>query len=239
MCVASNARSRRRGSCSSRPLIAEVKNVGDRRGHDHSRAAGALTATSDRDARAERWLPVHRDLGCGQLGTTSSVSVRRRDSCCRRSDHIGLLAAADRQRRQDGGVVLTASPGSASEPDQSPPRTASRCRAAGGHLRLRHPQRDGPLPDHLVFAHRPAGQAHVVGLSQAQQASERISRDLRVSDPLVSADANDVTAKVYRTGACEVHRWYRRGRDSSEDIQRYPARHRARTPPAPRRWWGP
>jgi prepilin-type N-terminal cleavage/methylation domain-containing protein len=67
-------------------------------------------------------------------------------------------------------------------------------------------------------------QAHVVGTSQAQQASERMSRDLRVADPLLSADANDVSAKVYRNGACEVHRWYLGAASQLlEDILRYPA----------------
>jgi len=48
----------------------------------------------------------------------------------------------------------------------------------------------------------------VVGTSQAQAATERISKDLRAADPLVAADANDVSAKVYVAGHCEVHRWY-------------------------------
>ena len=67
-------------------------------------------------------------------------------------------------------------------------------------------------------------QSRDIGVSQAQFAVERLAKDLRAADPLVSADANDLTLMVYRQGACEVHRWYL-GTNSQllEDLQRYPA----------------
>ena len=66
-------------------------------------------------------------------------------------------------------------------------------------------------------------QNRVVGTSQAQAATERISKDLRSADPLVAADANDVTAKVYRSGHCEIHRWYVSGGSLLQDTQKYGA----------------
>lgn len=66
-------------------------------------------------------------------------------------------------------------------------------------------------------------QNRVVGTSQAQAATERMAKDLRSADPLVAADANDVTAKVYRSGHCEIHRWYVSAGKLLQDTQKYGA----------------
>jgi len=58
----------------------------------------------------------------------------------------------------------------------------------------------------------------------AQRALQRMGRDLTVADPLIAADANDVTMKVYRDGYCETHRWYvTPGNDLALAVSRYPA----------------
>ena len=67
-------------------------------------------------------------------------------------------------------------------------------------------------------------QNRVVGTDQAQQATERMARDLRSADPLVTATANDMSAKVYRNGHCEIHRWYLGATGALlQDTQKYAA----------------
>jgi prepilin-type N-terminal cleavage/methylation domain-containing protein len=51
-------------------------------------------------------------------------------------------------------------------------------------------------------------QERVFTVSTAQTALERLSRDLRTSDPLVAANLNDVSMLVYRSGHCELRRWW-------------------------------
>ena len=42
----------------------------------------------------------------------------------------------------------------------------------------------------------------------AQTALERFSKDARVAIPVEAAAANDLTVRVYRNGACEIHRYH-------------------------------
>ena len=51
-------------------------------------------------------------------------------------------------------------------------------------------------------------QERVFTVSTAQTALERLSRDLRTSDPLMAANLNDVSMLVYRSGHCELRRWW-------------------------------
>ena len=64
----------------------------------------------------------------------------------------------------------------------------------------------------------------VLQRTAAQTALERMGRDFTVADPLVAAGANDATMRVYRDGACEVHRWYVNGsNDLALDVSSYAA----------------
>jgi prepilin-type N-terminal cleavage/methylation domain-containing protein len=64
----------------------------------------------------------------------------------------------------------------------------------------------------------------VLQRDSAQTALQRLGRDLTVADPLLTADVDDVSMRVYRNGACEVHRWYVDGNgDLAVDTSTYSA----------------
>lgn len=64
----------------------------------------------------------------------------------------------------------------------------------------------------------------VLQRTAAQVVLQRMGRDLTVADPITSASANDVTMRVYRSGKCEIHRWYLDASNNlAVDVGKYPA----------------
>lgn len=59
-------------------------------------------------------------------------------------------------------------------------------------------------------------------LTAVETALERITKDIRVADPLVAADAQDLTLDVFHNGACEQRRYYVSGGQLLMSTQAWP-----------------
>jgi type II secretory pathway pseudopilin PulG len=67
-------------------------------------------------------------------------------------------------------------------------------------------------------------QSRLDAITSTQRALERVTKDLRASDPLVAADARSVTTLVYHGAACQQRRYYVDATNQLvQEIAKYPA----------------